>query len=81
MPTLHGPKCTLCRKPVAAVVLGRRTRVAPEQGGCDCPKPKDRPPGWKPNVFTGTHPHDGIHYHPVKMPTMAENLKRRRPKG
>ena len=80
MPILHGPKCCLCGKPVSAVIHGRRVELAPQFGGCDCPSPDERPPGWKPNRVVKTPGFCGIHYSPLKTRSIADALKRKRPK-
>lgn len=80
MPVLPGMKCRNCRRTMFCVVAGKRQRLLPEQGGCNCPPVSERPEGWKPDVFTGEHPPDGVHHVAVPKPTIKELLKGKRPK-
>jgi hypothetical protein len=77
MPVLPGMKCRDCHRTVFAVVGGKQQRVPPAQGGCNCPPVAERPPGWKPDVFAGEHPPDGVHHKSFPMPKVADILKRR----
>lgn len=77
---ITGPRCAACGKPRRIVAARRWVDLPPAQGGCACPATwPDGPPKIPADQKSASQP-DGVHYHTLPRPTLANRMKQPPPR-